>query len=231
MLFPLALCICLCLLLPLTNQHRWISEDALLLSYDLSEHLSACTRFTSEISLDTLKAMRGDKHARLVPSNTLRAHHPSSIVLQSAIFIPSSVLTWYEYDRQRTDRNTRVIIQHNIINFIHVIINIIIINIIMIIINGFCRSEGDVMRRLYGDEGKWGHLLLLYPLVHLISELNYWREINMTVEPSYTRSPHTLPLSILFFLALRSTERDCVHYTVWIRTTLLLTQSTQKNTL
>lgn len=120
------------------------------------------------------------------PFKQMRAH-PSSIALQGAIFIPNCVLAWYEYDRQRTDRNTHIIIQHNIIIFVHVIINIIIINIIMIIINGFCLSEGDVMRRLYVDEGKLGHLLLLYPLVHLISELDYRREINMTVERSYTR--------------------------------------------
>jgi len=121
--------------------------------------------------------MKGDKHAQLFHWNTPRAHHPSSIALQGAIFIPNSVLAWYEYDRQRTDRNTPIIIQHNVIIFVHVIINIIIIYIIMIIINDFSISEGDVMRRLYGDEGKWGHLLLLYPLVYLISELNY-KEIN-----------------------------------------------------
>lgn len=163
--------------------------------------------------------MRGDKHAQLLHSNTWRAHQLCKV----PFLIPSSALTWYEYDRQRTHHNTHIIIQHNIIIFIHAIINIIIINIIMIIINGFCPSEGDVMRRLYGDEGKWGHLLLLYPLVHLISELNYWRENQHDSGTELHQIPAHPPSFNFVFLTLKSTERDCVHYTVWIRMTVVLT--------
>lgn len=168
----------------------------------LYQHLTVSTsRWMQQIhKRNLLRHTEGDERRQACtafPFKHMRAHHPSRIALQGAIFIPNCVLAWYEYDRQRTDRNTHIIIQHNVVIFVHVIINIIIINIIMIIINGFCPSDGDVMWRLYGDEGKLGHLLLLYPLVHLISELDYRREINMTVERSHTRST-TCPPSFNF---------------------------------